>query len=180
MSVALDNSAKISTTLSAIAIDIVQSVVANNDVSKMMRGINRIIFAAGNKTMTSTFRMILLNKNEIIPVNQSPQQPSVSESSSATKLDVYQLQIKPVRGTRIHPVVGRSMEARKQNSESRSNVVINQCDRKDTFHDMVAQPYLLYKDQKRFAVKTARVLYTAEFVLLVRYVEAIVPAIYGV
>ncbi|EGZ16694.1 hypothetical protein PHYSODRAFT_438027, partial [Phytophthora sojae] len=35
------------------------------------------------------------------------------------------------------------------------------------------------KDQKRFARKSARFLYTAEFVLLVKYVEAIVPAIYS-
>jgi hypothetical protein len=35
------------------------------------------------------------------------------------------------------------------------------------------------KDQKQLAMKSARVLFTAEFVLLVKYVEATAPAIYG-
>ncbi|KAG7382138.1 hypothetical protein PHYPSEUDO_005164 [Phytophthora pseudosyringae] len=184
MSVALQNSAKLTTTMAVVAVDIVQSVVAIRDISKMMKGIDRICITTG-RHRTSSFRHVIFNPDGPELPAKCPQQLGNTKLSSVIPSDQTSFTSTPSplskHTARIHPSRGPPIQALAQASAKRSKA-------KNSFiptstaisaHTSASTQRLSKKDQKILAVKSAQVLFTAEFVLLVKYVEAIVPAIYA-
>lgn len=121
--------------------------------------------------------MLLLSTHGPIPIVKVASRPSVAISEPQGNSSL-------LRTARIHPATsGGSPRASKQNDIRGNAVVENQLNvdnvQAHNLTSVVTQSFVSTKDQKRFARKSARFLYTAEFVLLVKYVEAIVPAIYS-
>jgi hypothetical protein len=188
MSVALQNSAKLTTTMAVIAVDIVQSKVAVSDIDKMMRGMDQIFLTTGTHRSNNRFRSIVFSQHE--PTNDvearalpprnlkltsvAPNPTGASDSSTGRKLPPASQ-----HNTRIHPTFGPSVNELKHIAGGVSEQQSVRTAVPMTPSATEALALLSTKDQKQLAMKSARVLFTAEFVLLVKYVEATAPAIYG-
>ncbi|OWZ17143.1 hypothetical protein PHMEG_0008959 [Phytophthora megakarya] len=187
ISVAMQNSAKLSTTLAVMAVDVIQTKVAISDINKMMKGIDEICLTTGRRS--SSFRQIAFN----LDYRLTPKEPSTtlqkprtrmpssvvptaittSQKLSMQPLSKHSLQIQPILEL---STLGPSVEALKHGRTTSTNSGIHPIQAANT---KGMKPKKKTRLQKQLAEKSARVLFTAEFVLLVKYVEAITPAIYG-
>lgn len=176
--VALHSSAKLTTTLTVMAVDVVQSVVAVRDIDKMMRGINRVFPSNRSRCSESICQLVFDQEGG----TTTPQQPCIAHNNASSNLKLSSVIPNIPAGSslastdklptyksvaRIHPTSGSLEQARMESDAKMKRTTGN------------AAQVLSKRTRKKLATKAARVLFTAEFVLLDKYVEAIVPAIYG-
>ncbi|POM78159.1 Hypothetical protein PHPALM_4345 [Phytophthora palmivora] len=193
MSVAMQNSAKLSTTLAVMAVDIVQSKVAISDINKMMRGIEQICLSSGSRR-SSNFCHIIFNPDCQLTTTTPSQQLQKTQASSSrkpssvvptamtTSLILNKLPHSK-RNSQIQPTLSPPVDALKHVRTSNNNsetlpAQASNAKRLKLVARKKPKSNTLPK-RKQLAEKSARVLFTAEFVLLVKYVEAITPAIYA-